>query len=257
MKNSPLKGKRILLTRPNNEPLASQLKKAGASVMDLPLIDIALKADKEISDDVLGNIASYQWLIFSSINGVRGFFEEFFKKYLDIRCIGPCRIAAVGTASVEELKKFFIQTDVMPLISTGEEMAKAVVKFETLENLMILNVSGNLQDKNIVKILQDEGRAIVDTFPVYETKLITISADNAALKDFTSKGADAVFFASPSAVQSFVKNAKSLSLKTGATHPKAFSIGPKTSEEMKKHGLSIAAEASSPDKIFEMFKENL
>ena len=251
MAKKSLKNKRIILTRKDNEPLASELRELGAKVIELPLIDIALDADKEIADEVLSNIASYQWLTFSSANGVRGFFKEFFKKFRDIRCIGPCRIAAVGQKTAEELAKFFIQTDVLPEIATAENMAKAAMQFETLENLMILNVAGNLQDQTLTKILQDEAKAIVDTFPVYKTSLIELDPKNQSVKNFTENGADAIFFASASAVQSFAKNAKLLTLKKNASHPKAFSIGAKTSEEMKKFGITPAAEATSHNNIIE------
>lgn len=253
MAKNSLKNKRIVLTRKENEPLAGELRSLGADVVELPLIDIKLEADPEISDDVLSNIATYQWAVFSSANGVRGFFREFFKKFKDIRCLGPCRIAAVGKKTAEELERFHIQSDVVPETATAEAMAKAMIEFETLENLMILNVSGNLQDDTVTKILQDDGRAIVDTFPVYKTTVVDVDPKSPAAESFTKNGADAIFFASPSAVQSFVKNVKTLSLKDGATHPKAYSIGPKTSEEMKKLGITVAGEAKSPDKIIELF----
>lgn len=257
MKKNSLKDKRIVLTRKDNEPLASELTNLGADVLEIPLIDIKLKADPEIAEDVLSNIATYQWLIFSSANGVRGFFKEFFRKYSDIRSIGPCRIAAVGVATAQELKNFYIQTDVVPKTATGEAMAKAVMEFETLENLMVLNISGNLQDGSIVKILQEEGHAIVDTFPVYETTLLDLSPKDKAVKDFSENGADAILFASASAVQSFMKNIKAIAFKDGARHPKAYSIGPKTSEEMKKLGIAVAAEASNPNEVLEMFEDSL
>lgn len=257
MKNRPLNKKTILLTRPNNEPLASQLKELGAKVLELPLIDVKFEADAEVADDVLKNLACYEWILFTSANGVKGFFKEFFKKFKDIRCIGPCRIACVGSATADTLKEFFIQTDVIPEKATGEAMAEAILNYETIENLNILYVTGNLNDSAVSKILEEKGRAIVDTFPVYKTSIIELDGNHEALKDFVENGADAIYFASGSAVEGFVKNAKKLALKKGAKSPKAYSIGEKCSEKMKNSGIPVAKEAKHPNLVLEMLSEEL
>lgn len=257
MKNRPLNQKTIILTRPDNEPLASQLKELGAKVLELPLIDVKLEADSEVANDVLKNLACYEWILFTSANGVRGFFKEFFKKFNDIRCIGPCRIACVGTATADALKEFYIQTDVIPEIATGEAMAEAILNYETIENLNLLYVTGNLNDNTVSKILEEKGRAIVDTFPVYKTSIIELNQTNKALKDFVENGADAIYFASGSAVDGFVKNAKKLILKSGAKTPKAYSIGTKCSEKMTSSGIPVAKEAKHPSLVLDMILEAL
>lgn len=249
------KSQRIVLTRQNNEPLASKLIELGAEVLELPLIDVELEANQDDADDVLSNMACYAWLVFSSANGVRGFFKEFFKKFKDIRCLGPCRIACIGLSTAKALDEFHIECDVIPEKSTSEEMAKAIMDFETIENLTILCVTGNLGDKACAKILEEKGRAIVDTFQVYKTSHKILDTSNEVVKDFTENGADVIFFASPSAVESFLKNAKTLTLKNGADHPKAYSIGEKTSEAMKKLGIPVAKEASHPDNIIALFSK--
>lgn len=257
MASEILKNKRIVLTRPENKILASQLKELGAEVIELPLIEVFLGSDEEIASDIFKGIACYEWLTFSSANGVRGFFKSFFERFEDIRSIGPCRIASVGNATAEELKKYYIQSDVIANPSTSEAMADAMLEYETIENLNILSVIGNLSDKSFIKKLEEKGRAIVDTFPVYETKLIKLSKDSSQVKDFVKNGADAIFFASSSAVEAFSNNAKTLTLSENAKHPKAFSIGSKTSEAMKKFGIPIAAEAGNPTEVFDMLKNNL
>ncbi len=254
MKEQILKSKRVVLTRPDNSPLAQNLRELGAHVIELPLISVELGAEKEAADDVLANIACYEWMTFSSANGVRGFFAEFFEKYEDIRSIGPCRIACVGRATAEELKKFHIQTDVIPEVSTGDAMADAILAYETIENLNILCVTGNLSDGAFASKLEEKGRAIVDLLAAYKTSLVDLDPSSPAVRDFAENGADAIFFASGSAVESFAKNAAKLSLREGATHPKAFSIGPRCSEAMKKAGISVCAEAPDPSDVFEMLK---
>ena len=257
MKNQPLNGKTILLTRPNNEPLSSNLKELGARVLELPLINVEYAADKETADDVLSSLACYEWLLFTSANGVRGFFKAFFEKYQDLRCIGPCRVACIGAATAEALKEFYIQTDVIPETATAEAMAEAVLNYETIENLNILCITGNLNDNTLPKILEEKGRAIVDTFPVYETSIAEIDENHKDLKIFASEGADAIYFASGSAVEGFVKNAKKLALKNGAKTPKAYSIGSKCSDKMREAGIPVAKEAKHPSLVLEMLIDEL
>ena len=79
---------RILLTRSNNDTLAAKLKENGAKVLEIPLVEIEYGADAEIADDIFSNIACYSWLVFSSANGVKGFFKEFFKADFDFEVNG-------------------------------------------------------------------------------------------------------------------------------------------------------------------------
>jgi uroporphyrinogen-III synthase len=81
--------------------------------------------------------------------------------------------------------------------------------------------------------------------PVYKTEKTDLSAD-AAAADFRARGADAILFASSSAVQSFTDQAAALKLGANAKRPLAGSIGPQTSETMKKVGMPIAFEAKTP-----------
>lgn len=257
MESQTLKNKRIVLTRPDNKTLALKLRELGATVLELPLIEVSLGANEEVASDIFEGIACYEWLTFSSANGVKGFFKAFFEKFKDIRSIGPCRIAAVGKATAEELKRYYIASDVVANPSTSDAMAEAMLNYETIENLNVLCVIGNLSDKAFTKKLEEKGHAIVDTFPVYTTKLVALSKDSEAVKDFVKNGADAIFFASSSAVEAFSNNAKILALSDGAKHPKAFSIGEKTTEAMKKFGIPLSAEANSPTEVLELLKNGL
>src|ERR1700751_2220614 len=98
MKKTDLSGKRIVLTR-NKESsgsLRSKLEALGAKVIDLPLIKIVPYFDAEGIDEVLSEMGSYEWVIFTSRNGVHYFFNIFFNKFKDIRCIGGVKFACVG-----------------------------------------------------------------------------------------------------------------------------------------------------------------
>ena len=239
------KTKRVLLTREDNSAVASILKDEGFDVLEIPLIKITLESDSSDVKDVFNEMGRYDWLTFSSINGVRGFFKEFLKHFNDIRSLGFSRIACVGEATANELKKYFLHSDVVPQIATGEEMAKAMAEYESLENLKVLCIIGNLAGKGLFEVLE-KNNAIVDALEVYKTEGATVDSTSQAVKDFRNGGADVIVFASPSAVESFVKNVDSLALSEKSVKPKIVSIGPKTSEAVKKYGMKVAVESATP-----------
>jgi uroporphyrinogen-III synthase len=105
-------------------------------------------------------------------------------------------------------------------------------------------ITGNL-NRDVLVTKLEEARAIVDRLQVYKTEKTDLSADPAAA-DFRAKGADAILFASSSAVQSFVDQAAALKLAKGAQRPLAGSIGAQTSEAMKKSGVPVDFEAKTP-----------
>jgi uroporphyrinogen-III synthase len=243
---SPLAGKRIVVTR-NLEaagPLTTRLLALGADVLELPLIEIKLGAEPERSTEIFAEIGHYEWLIFTSANGVRGFFEVFFAAFEDIRSLGFLRIATVGERTAAAVREWHLKVDLIPEISSAEGLAEALKETEVLDNLRILVVTGNRNHDTLVKTLESE-RAIIDLYPVYQTNLADLSQNERAA-DFRHKGADALVFASSSAVESFGRQATHLKLEPGAQIPALCSFGQQTTETMKKAGIPVAVEAESP-----------
>lgn len=244
---SPLSGRRIVVTR-NLESagrFSKRLRALGAEVIELPLIRIELGAEKQRTADIFTEIAHYEWIVFTSANGVRGFFQEFFAAFEDIRSLGFMRIAAVGEATAAAVREWHLKVDLVSTVASAEGLAEALKEEETLDNLRILVVTGNRNRDTLVKALEQE-RAIIDEYPVYRTELADL-ANDARATDFRTRGADALVFASSSAVESFGHQAAHLRLEKGAQIPALCSFGPKTSETMKKAGIPIAVEADSPN----------
>ena len=246
MSSSPLAGKRIAVTRAREQAseLAGKLVSLGAEVIELPLITVSKEIDKQTLHDVLVELGGYDWIVFTSANGVRYFFEEFHRIYDDIRSLGLLRFAAVGDTTAKAINDQHIRVECQPKVATAEALADELIATGSLDSAKVLVITGNLNRDTMVKKLED-ARAIVDRLQVYKTEKTDLSNDPAAA-DFRSKGADALLFASSSAVQSFADQAASLKLGAQATRPIAGSIGPQTSETMKKVGMPIAFEAKTP-----------
>ena len=246
MSRTSLKGRRIAVTRAREQAseLAGKLTALGAEVVELPLIAVAKDIDKHALVDVLMELGGYDWIVFTSANGVRFFFEEFRKVYDDIRSLGLLRFAAVGDTTAKAITEHWIKVECQPKVATAEALADELIATGSLDSAKILIVTGNLNRDTLVKKLE-EARAIVDRLQVYKTEKVDLAKDPAAA-DFRAKGADAILFASSSAVQSFVDQAAALKLGKGARRPLAGSIGPQTSETMKKVGMPIDFEAANP-----------
>ena len=242
----PLFGKRIVVTRAREQAgqLTQMLADQGAEVIELPFITIEQHFDGQRVSEVLAGIAIYEWVIFTSANGVKNFFDLFYKAYDDIRCLGPMRIAAVGAATAREIEKHKLKVDLVPKQANADALAKELIENEGIESVQLLVVTGNQNRDNLVALLEsDEGRAIVDTLPLYETSKTDLSLESSAER-FREEGADAVLFTSSSTVKSFVEQHESLTLEPGARKPTFGSIGPLTTKTLKELKLPVAFEAT-------------
>ena len=240
----PLKHKTIVLTRAQEQSSAlhTLLESKGARVLDLPLIKISPDHNEETLEDVLQDIALYDWVVFTSQNGVKYFFELFFKRFQDLRCLGPMRIACVGEATAKVLRKLHLEVDFCPKEATAKALATQLMKEQCLEHIKVLVISGNLNAKDLPRILEQEGKAIVDTFQVYKTEHQSV-AGHPSREAFHRDGADAILFTSPSTVHAFYAQAKDLQIAKAGKTPLAGSMGPSTSEALKAYGINPSFEA--------------
>lgn len=242
----PLFGKRVVVTRAGAQAsgLRERLETLGAEVLELPLISITKDVSKQDLAEIFPELGGYDWLVFTSPNGVRCFFEEFRRIFDDIRSLGLLRIACVGEATAREVTALHLRVELQPDVATAEALADALIATGSLDSAKVLVITGSRNRDTLIRKL-DEARAIVDLLPVYRTDLTDLAGDPTA-EDFREHGADAVLFASSSAVESFMKQAKNLQLDSGLRRPLAGSIGSQTSASLKAAGLRADFEASKP-----------
>ena len=242
----PLAGRRVVVTRTRDQAsdLAAKLGAFGAEVVELPVIRISREISKQSLADVMLELGSYDWLVFTSVNGVLNFFGEFFKLFDDIRSLGLMRIACVGETTAKAVAHYNLKVECMPKKATAEALANEMIATGSMDSAKVLVVTGNLNRDTLVTKLE-AARAIVDCLQVYKTEAVDLSGDPAA-SEYRRLGADAVLFASSSSAQSFSEQGSALKLAKGAKRPLFGSIGPQTSEAMRKAGLPVDFETSTP-----------
>ena len=238
----PLSGKRIVVTRTRKQAgaLTSQLRALGADVIELPTIRIEPPTDLREFGELVQDAHTYDWIVFTSPNGVDAFFEMFFKLYDDAREIGAAKIAAIGPATAQRVRDFHLHVDVQP----DEFVAEAVVgefrKQGGVENLRILIARAEKARDVLPRELSKLG-AIVDEASAYRTVPETRDITGARRR-FLEEGADLITFTSSSTVENF--------LALGLAWPKGMlvaSIGPITSKTARDRGLKIDIEARRHD----------
>jgi len=242
----PLAGRRIVVTRTREQAseLAARLESLGADVVELPVIRISREVSKQTLADVMLEFGAYDWLVFTSANGVHHFFAEFFRIFDDVRSLGLIRIACVGDSTAKAVGDLHLKVECQPAKATAEALADAMVETGSMDSAKVLVITGNLNRDTLVKKLE-AAQAIVDCLQVYKTEPVDLSADPAA-EQFRRLGADAVLFASSSSARCFVEQGEVLRLSKDARKPLHGSIGPQTSEAMRKAGLRVDFEAPTP-----------
>lgn len=239
----PLFGQRFVVTRTREQAsqLSRQLLEHGAEVLEIPTIKIGPPTNHTDFADALLGLNSYDWLVFTSPNGVTAFFDHFFKAFEDLRDIGGVRIAAVGPATAARLREFHLKVDLMPEEFVASKIAAAFKKFESIENLKILLMRAEVANTELPRTLEDMG-AIVDDIACYKTFPETEDVNGSAAKLLES-GADWITFASSSTVENFHARFDLPALLKKFPQIKLASIGPETTKALTALQLKPTIEA--------------
>jgi uroporphyrinogen III methyltransferase/synthase len=238
----PLSGRRIVVTRTRSQAgvLSEQLRGLGADVTELPTIRIEPPSDLRAFAELVQDAHGYDWIIFTSPNGVTAFFDMFYKLYDDAREIGGARIAAIGPATAQRIRDFHLKVDLQPEEFVAESIVREFKKQGGAENLRILLARAEKARDLLPKELSALG-AIVDEGFAYRTVPETRD-DTGARRRLLEEGADLITFTSSSTVENF--------LALGLPWPPGMqvaSIGPVTSATARKRGLEVAVEARRHD----------
>ena len=231
-----LSGKKILVTATEiiAEPLAEKIRKLGGEPVVMSLISV--RAEKMYGLKEVLVRPGKRWLVFTSRNGVRFFFEQMKKERIDIRILGICRIAVMGAGTRRELENWGCYADLLPEQSCSESLAKALCENVQYDEEICLFRAEEASDV-LIKRLREKQYRVVD-IPTYRTEIMWKKRE--LLREML-EDVDAVTFCSASAVSAFVQMTEGHDLVA-----KTICIGPVTAQAAKKVGLHI-------DKVAEQY----
>jgi uroporphyrinogen III methyltransferase/synthase len=239
----PLFGQRIVVTRARAQAadFTRRLAELGAEVLEIPTIKTVPTSNRQGVVDALLELNAYDWLVFTSANGVAAFFELFFKRFQDLRDIGGARIAAVGPATAAKLRELHLQVDLTPDEALGAKIAGAFAKNESVENLKMCLLRGGEANSDLPRELEELG-AIVDDIAIYHTVAETEDLSGAGA-DLLERGADWITFTSGSTVEHFHARFDLPKLLKRFPQINLASIGPETTKAIRALKLEPALEA--------------
>jgi len=241
----PLFGRTVVVTRmPDQAPaLADALRAAGAEVIEAPTIALEAVADTTPVDEALRLIDACDWLVLTSANGVKAFFQHLSRLGLDARHLAGVRIAVVGRATAACLSQWGIRADLVPDEAVGEALAEAMIR-EGVAGRDVLLLRAEVARPELPDALRRAGARVKDV-PVYRTVAPERLPEHfvRALED---GGVDWVTLTSPSSFENMLK-------RLGPEHVerlrkvKLASIGPVTTRAIRAAGFREAVEANPHD----------
>ena len=247
--SKPLTGCRILVSRAKEQAgsLSSALRELGCEVIEIPFIEIRKPTSYQPLDTALRNLGAYEWLILTSVNGVRALFGRMTRKKLDVSALAHLKIAAIGPATKSAIEKQGLSVTVTPKEYVAESVVTALRA--RVKGKRVLLVRAKVARDVIPRELR-KSAAAVDVVEAYET--VTPRSSGTMLRTILARRTrrpHAITFTSSSTVKNFVdllgvQKARSVLRKAGPKHGvHTASIGPVTSATLREFGLPVDIEA--------------
>lgn len=242
--SKPLSGVRVLVTRARKQAgsLSRDLRAHGATVLEIPAIEIRPPRSFAPLDGALRDVAGYEWLILTSVNGVDALFARLKKLRMPASRLDHLRIAAIGPATRAALEKQGLYVDVMPDEYVAEGVLRALAG--RTEGKRVLLVRAKVARDVLPRELRRSG-ARVDVVEAYETVVPASSRTRLrALLADARRRPQVITFTSSSTVRNFVSllgTRRNLARRLQGIL--LASIGPVTSATLREVGLPVGVEA--------------
>lgn len=238
-----LRGRRVVVTRPREQAagLVEGLRQRGADVVEAPVIRIEAPEDPAPLDAAIDRLEDFDWIVFTSANGVRCFLERLRELGKELPGRGHQKLAAIGPATAASLRAEGIEVDLVPQKFVAEEVFEALRRAGPLEGKRILLPRADIAREALPELLRTAG-AEVEVVVAYRT--VPVSEEIAEALDLVRDGrVDVVTFTSGSTVRSFlaaVPDQEELRGKFASA-----SIGPITSRALRDAGWEPDIEAGT------------
>ncbi|MSQ47637.1 MAG: uroporphyrinogen-III synthase [Deltaproteobacteria bacterium] len=239
--SAPLAHRRIVVTRPRAQAqrFIDLLEHHGAEVIECPTIEIVPMASYEQLDAAIAQLSTYDWLIFTSVNGVEYFMARARARQREIASLHHLQIATIGPATAQAVEALGLRVHAVP----EEYRAEALV-----------TVLGKVKGKRMLLPRAEQARAVlpkelralgaqVDEIASYQTVLPQATAVQPVRTLLQAGTVDMVTFTSSSTVKNFVALFSADELSMLCRHTRIGCIGPITAETVREHGLTVAVQS--------------
>jgi uroporphyrinogen III methyltransferase/synthase len=236
----PLFGKRILVTRARSQSseLTQMIDHLGGEAIEFPVIRLVEPKHGDVFNEALHHIGEYNWVIFTSVNGVKFFFDRIRKQKIDIRQMANARIAAIGPKTAAALEEKGLLVEALP----DEYKAEALVEHLrplVKETEKILLPRADIAREVLAVELRAMGCAVTEV-DAYDTKIDATNAHE-IVNMFMQQQIDVLTFTSSSTVRNFIHSIRlaTTDIETLLQKTQIACIGPITAKTAKSLGLKV------------------
>ncbi len=243
----PLFGQSVVITRPAHQSaeMFARLTELGAEVLELPALRIEPPADWRDVDGAIDDLDRYGWLVFTSANGVRYFFDRLLATGRDVRAVGAARLAAIGAATARELERFHLRADVIPESANSESLVQAINTRRGVGAARLLLLRADRGREALADGFRDAGVEF-DEVAVY--RHIDATDWDAAVVERIARGeVDWITLTSPRIVRCLAGHLPEPARQQLRKRIKLASISPLTSFAAREVGFEVAVEAPAAD----------
>ena len=241
--DSSLAGRTVVITRAQNQAdeFVAELERYGASVLLCPTIEIRELESYELLDEAIEHLYGYDWLIFTSVNGVEYFFQRLKKANRKVSDLDELKVCAIGEATADRLRELHVHVDVIPEEFKAEGVFRALESFvggsTALAGLNVLIPRASVARDYLPKTLEKVG-ARVDVVPAYRTEL-PADLDRGRIAAMLSGSADCIAFTSSSTVRNLARLFDTQDLSSMLAGVVIACIGDITATTAADYGLSV------------------
>jgi uroporphyrinogen III methyltransferase / synthase len=207
--NQPLAGRTVVITRAHDQAagFVAELEQYGAEVILCPTIEICELESYERLDEAIEHLYGYDWLIFTSVNGVEHFFKRLRARERDASDLDELKVCAIGEATASRLRDLHVHVDVIPEEFKAEGVFAALERFvggaTELKGMNMLIPRASVARDYLPKALEQAG-ARVDVVPAYRTS-VPENLDRGRVAAMLSGSADCIAFTSSSTVRNLAR----------------------------------------------------
>jgi uroporphyrinogen III methyltransferase/synthase len=244
--NRPLFGQTIVVTRTRQQAseLSQRLSELGANVIEAPTIELVAPADWSEVDSVLKSIATFDWVIFTSQNGVQFARQRLQEISLDARAFGKAKIAAIGDATAKAVREqLFLSVELCPESFVAEALADALAAKNEVEGRRYLLLRADIARPILREKLIAGGASQVQDVAIYQTRPVSAFPDS-LLNALAAGEVTWITFTSSSTARNFVALLGD-DYQAKLKHVSLASIGPITSTTIRELGLAPTVEAAA------------